>query len=178
MSRLLRLDTMERQHHGLDDSMDWLTDSPWLAWVGVALLLGAVEAVTVDFVFLMLAGGALAGAGAAALGGGLTAQVISAVVSASILLVVVRPLLKRHFVSGAIEHDIGMGALVGREAAVVETVDESDGRVKLSGDIWSARTAEGAEPIPVGAPVIVIALRGATAIVAPVPGPRAGYGTH
>ena len=35
-------------------------------WLGLALILGAIEAATVDFVFLMLAGGALAAAVAAA----------------------------------------------------------------------------------------------------------------
>ena len=37
--------------------MDWLGDNPWLAWLGVALVLAAIEAATVDFVFIMLAGG-------------------------------------------------------------------------------------------------------------------------
>ena len=35
--------------------MSWFSDHGWLAWVGLALVLGAVEAATVDFVFLMLA---------------------------------------------------------------------------------------------------------------------------
>ena len=41
--------------------MDWLTENFWLAWLGIALVLAAVEAATVDFVFIMFAGGALAG---------------------------------------------------------------------------------------------------------------------
>ena len=49
--------------------MEWLTDSPWLAWIAIALILAAIEAATVDFVFVMLAGGALAGALTAGLGG-------------------------------------------------------------------------------------------------------------
>ena len=44
--------------------MDWFADNPWLAWLGLALILAAIEAATVDFVFLMLAGGAAAGAAA------------------------------------------------------------------------------------------------------------------
>jgi membrane protein implicated in regulation of membrane protease activity len=40
--------------------MDWFGDNPWLGWLGLALILAAVEAATVDFVFLMLAGGAVA----------------------------------------------------------------------------------------------------------------------
>ena len=35
--------------------MDWLTENFWLAWLGIALVLAAVEAATVDFVFIMFA---------------------------------------------------------------------------------------------------------------------------
>ena len=55
-------------------------DYGWLAWIGVAIALGAIEAATVDFVFLMLAGGALGGSVAAALGAGFPVQAIVAVV--------------------------------------------------------------------------------------------------
>ena len=48
--------------------MDWLNDNVWLFWLGLALVLAAIEAATVDFVFLMFAGGALAAAVAAGLG--------------------------------------------------------------------------------------------------------------
>ena len=41
--------------------MAWFSDNAWLAWVGLALVLGAIEVVSVAFVFVMLAGGALAG---------------------------------------------------------------------------------------------------------------------
>jgi len=53
-----------------------------LVWLGVALVLGVVETVTVDFTFLMLAGGALGGSAAAALGAPITVQVIVAAVTA------------------------------------------------------------------------------------------------
>jgi membrane protein implicated in regulation of membrane protease activity len=69
----------------------------WLIWVGVALALGAIEAATVDFIFLMLAGGALAGAVAAAFGADFPGQAIVAAVSAVLLLVGVRPWVKRRF---------------------------------------------------------------------------------
>ena len=147
--------------------MEWLSDSPWLAWLGIALVLGAIEALTVDFVFLMLAGGALAGAAAAAVGGGLVAQVVVAVVASIALVGVVRPLLRRHFLDGEIDHGIGVSGLVGREARVLSTVTETEGQVKLAGETWSARTADGALPIPAGQEVVVLTLQGAIAVVAP-----------
>lgn len=145
--------------------MTWLTDYAWLAWVGIALALAAVEAATVDFVFLMLAGGALAAAVAAGVGAPFHIQVIVAVLVAVLLLVIVRPLLKRHFTDGEMGRDIGASGLVGRHARVIQQVTSTDGRVKLNGETWSARTATGAPMCPPGAEVRVLAIEGATAIV-------------
>ena len=146
--------------------MDWLTDNPWVAWVGVALILAAIEAATVDFVFVMLAGGALAGGLTAGLGGNLTVQVIIAILAAALLLFVVRPIIKRKFTDGEHDNTIGASSLVGREARVLQTVTDTDGRVKLAGETWSARVAEGAESLRPGDDARVIAIHGATAIVA------------
>ncbi len=148
--------------------MDWLTQSPWLAWLGIALILAAVEAATVDFVFVMLAVGALAAAVAAALGAGLVIQVVVAVAVAALLLVVVRPIVRRHFIDGEIDHGIGAASLVGREARTLETVTETAGRVKLGGETWSARTPVGAPNCPPGSDVRVVELAGATAVVVPI----------
>ncbi len=151
--------------------MDWLTDNAWLGWLGVALVLAAIEAATVDFVFVMFAGGALAGAVAAALGAPFFFQVVVAVVFAMLLLVVVRPMLKRKFTDAVTDHHIGAAGLVGREAWVLQAVTETDGRVKLAGETWSARLAEGGAPAGPGDQVRVIAIHGATAIVVPLPAP-------
>ena len=98
--------------------MDWLADNPWLAWVGLALVLAAIEAATVDFVFIMVAGGALAGAVAAAAGASFPLQVVVAVIVAIVLLIAVRPLLKRHFMDTETDHGIGAPSLVGRSDTV------------------------------------------------------------
>lgn len=147
--------------------MEWLTESPWLAWIGVALILAAIEAATVDFVFVMLAGGALAGAAAAALGASFPLQVIVAVAVAALLLVVVRPIVRRHFVDGQLDHGIGAASLVGREARVLDTVTETTGRIKLAGETWSARTPSDTPECPPGSDVRVLELSGATALVVP-----------
>ncbi len=153
--------------------MDWLTDNAWLGWVGVALVLAAIEAATVDFVFVMFAGGALAAAVAAALGAPFFFQVVVAVVAAMLLLLVVRPVLKNKFMDTETDHHIGASGLVGREAWVLQAVTETDGRVKLAGETWSARLAEGSAHAGPGDQVRVIAIHGATAIVVPVPQPPA-----
>lgn len=122
--------------------MDWLNDHAVLAWVALALVLGAVEVATVDLVFAMLAGGALAAAVAAAAGGGVVAQVFVAVAVAMLLLGLLRPLLRRRlYADGSTASLTGTAAHVGREALVIETVTATGGRIRLEGEVWSARMA-------------------------------------
>jgi len=150
--------------------MDWLNDNVWLFWIGVALVLAAIEAATVDFVFIMFAGGALAAALAAGLGASFPVQVVVAVGVALLLLLSVRPLIKRQFLDGEVDRTIGTSALVGRDARVLQSVTDSDGRIKLGGETWSARLAAGATTtVGPGEAVRVIAIHGATAIVAALP---------
>ena len=60
--------------------------------------------------------------------------------------------------------------LVGRQARVLQSVTDSDGRIKLGGETWSARLAAGTtSTVGPGEEVRVIAIHGATAIVSPVP---------
>nr|WP_257906909.1 NfeD family protein [Janibacter limosus] len=146
-------------------SMDWLVDNLWLARMGLALVLIAIEAMTVDFVFVMLFGGALVGALAAALGAPVVLRVVAAVIVALLLIAVVRPIIKRQFSNPAASADIGSGALAGRSARVLETVTETDGRVRLAGETWSARVPDGSPACEPGTEVRVLAIDGATAIV-------------
>lgn len=147
--------------------MSWFGNHDWLAWVGLALVLGAIEVVSVAFVFVMLAGGALAGAAAAAVGFPPEAQVFVAVGVAVALLLMVRPVIKGRFMV-ADRGDIGAVAQVGRSAVVLQTVTEHDGRVKLGGETWSARTAPDTAACLPGQEVRVVAIEGATAIVSSV----------
>jgi membrane protein implicated in regulation of membrane protease activity len=121
-------------------------------------------------VFIMFAGGALAGAVAAGLGASFPVQVVVAVATGILLLFTVRPIVKRQFMDGEMDHQIGASSLVGRSARVLQAVTDSDGRIKLAGETWSARLAAGAtSTVGPGEEVRVIAIHGATAIVAPVP---------
>jgi membrane protein implicated in regulation of membrane protease activity len=145
--------------------MDWFAENPWLAWLGLALILAAIEAATVDFVFLMLAGGAAAGAAASAIGVGFPAQVVVAVVVAGLLLLLVRPVITRKFMVAEASHGIGARGLVGRSGRVLQAVTATDGRVKVGGETWSARTPQGSATCQPGQEVRVVSIEGATVIV-------------
>jgi membrane protein implicated in regulation of membrane protease activity len=145
--------------------MEWFAENPWVAWLGLAIVLVAIEAASVDFVFLMIAGGALAGAVAAGVGASFPVQVVVAVVVAVLLVFLVRPPIKRHFMVPMGQHGIGAASLVGRVAWVLQTVTETDGRVKLNGETWSARVPDRAPICVPGQEVRVLSIEGATVIV-------------
>jgi membrane protein implicated in regulation of membrane protease activity len=135
-----------------------------LIWVIAAGVLAGAETLSLDLVLIMCAGGAAGGAITAAAGGGAVLQVIVAIVSAALLLGVVRPVAKRHLV-GIGTHQTGSAALVGKQAVVLSAVDEHDGRVRLNGAEWSARSYDRTQTLAVGQAVRVMEIDGATAVV-------------
>ncbi len=150
--------------------MTWITEHPALAWLALALALAAFEVASIDFVFLMFVGGALAGALAAALGAPFVVQVVVGVVVSLLLLGVVRPVVMRRLHVGE-PALTGTAALVGKPGRVVETVTETGGRVKIGGEVWSARSVPAigsGSPVALmpGEPVRVVSIDGATAVVA------------
>jgi membrane-bound serine protease (ClpP class) len=61
----------------------------------------------------------------------------------------------------------GVEQMIGSTGEVAEWSDEG-GRIRAHGEIWQARAAVGAAPLPAGARVRIIALDGLTAIVEPL----------
>ncbi|MGL4173316.1 MAG: NfeD family protein [Actinomycetota bacterium] len=153
--------------------MDWLSDASVLIWLGLALILGTIEVATLGFVFLMLAGAAVVGAGLAGTGQSFPVQVVGAVISAFLLLGVLRPLMIRRVLPGS-PSLTGTAALIGHAALVVTTVTPLSGQVKINGEVWSARLAsprDFSHELPsllVGQMVRIAAIKGATAIVEPL----------
>jgi membrane protein implicated in regulation of membrane protease activity len=134
-----------------------------MVWLGVALVFVGIEAATVDFTFLMLAGGALGGSLAAALGASFTVQAVVAAAVAMVMLLTVRPWLKRRF-SVKEHHRMGAEAHLGRSGFVLDRVTGTSGQIKLGGETWTART-RGGEAIEPGEEVVVDSIDGATAVV-------------
>ncbi|MDR1441333.1 MAG: NfeD family protein [Bifidobacteriaceae bacterium] len=145
-----------------------MEDLLWLWWLIGALGLGVVEMMTVDFTFLMLSVGALAATGAAALHAPWWVTIIVFAVVSIVMLATVRPLLLRFLKVKADTRPIsGAAALVGRSAEAITVIDERGGRAKIGGDVWTARI-EGEGVVPAGTELVVIAIDGATAVVAPM----------
>lgn len=133
-------------------------------WLIAAVGLGIPLVITTMPEFGMFAVGAVAGAIVAALGGGIVVQVIVFVIVSVALLAVVRPIAYKHRTQRP-ELRTGIDALRGRQAVVLERVDGGGGRIKLAGEIWSARALDEERIFDPGEKVDVVEIDGATAVV-------------
>ncbi len=133
-------------------------------WIIAGLALVGLEVIGGEFVLLMLGGGALAAAASSAVGAEpWVSAVVFAVVSLALLLLV-RPPLKRHFLSGP-KHAMNSDALLGARAEVLEQVHDDGGLVKIGGEQWSARPARAGMVFEVGERLVVDRIDGAIALV-------------
>jgi len=145
--------------------MDWLRDHLWESWLAVAVLLGALELLSLDLFLVMLAGGALVGALTALLGGPVALQVGLALITSVALLGVIRPTVVRRLHGGP-DLKIGAEALIGKRATVLrELAYGTPGRVKIGGEEWTAEPYDEDDRIEEGALVDVVQIKGATAYV-------------
>lgn len=133
-------------------------------WFILAAVLGIALIFTVEFTFAMLALGAIAAGIAALLGVNPGFCIlIFAIVSAALTFGLRRPMMRK-FKSDQ-QTATGTAALVGKRARAVDPITTRSGRVKLNGEVWSARTRSG--EVPEDDYAIVIEIEGATAIVEP-----------
>jgi membrane protein implicated in regulation of membrane protease activity len=137
----------------------------WLAWIIGAGLLLVGEIATLAFILGPVAIAALVAALAATLGASVAVQIVVFIAGALAALAIVRPIARRHLRTPA-RLKSGTAALVGQEALVLEAVDGTTGRIKLGGEVWSARAYDTQSIIEPGARVHVLKIEGATALVA------------
>lgn len=134
-------------------------------WLIAALVLAGAEALTGHLFLVMLGGGALAAAAASWLtdlpvwADGAVFLVVSV-----LLLVLVRPALRRRL-TPATTLETGIKALEGTNAVVLNRVARDEGRVKLHGEVWTARPFNDNDIYEPGESVTVMHIDGATAVV-------------
>jgi membrane protein implicated in regulation of membrane protease activity len=138
----------------------------WVVWLIVAAVLGVAELMTTTFALGIIAVGALVAACAGALGLGLPFQLLAFVAASGAGLGFVLPIARRHIKQPPLLKT-GPAALVGRSASVLEEVNRHGGRVRIGGEVWSARSYDETLVIPVGGIVDVMQIEGATALVYP-----------
>jgi membrane protein implicated in regulation of membrane protease activity len=133
-------------------------------WLIFAVVLAGAEALTGDMSLLMLSGGALAAAGGSwLLDLPFWADAAVFLVVSVLLLVLVRPMLRRRLTPARLP--TGIKALEGKTALVLGRVARDEGQVKLDGQVWSARPLNDNDVFEPGERVTVMQINGATAVV-------------
>lgn len=147
--------------------IDWLAQNLWAFWLTIAILLAIIEILMLDFIFLMMALAALSATLSTTFLDSFVGQVVLfAVVSIALLLGLRPPLIKRFHQSSP---NIAMNSdgLLGQEALITQTVTNQAGLARIAGDIWTARPEDSQLVLPEGTRATVVAIRGATAYLAP-----------
>jgi membrane protein implicated in regulation of membrane protease activity len=138
---------------------------PALIWLLVGVVLAVAELFTLDFVLIMFGGGAFAAAIAGFAGAPVPVQVLLFTAASALGLLVVRPAIRKRLHKGAEPAAMGVDAIEGAEATVIEEVAEGRGMVKIGGELWSARPYDARQSFAEGTLVRVVEIRGATALV-------------
>ena len=141
----------------------------WLIWLIIAVVLLVAETFILTAALGMLGVAALVTAGLAALGLPVLVQFLAFTVTATIGVLLVRPMVKRHLLRPQLQR-FGVEALVGKPAYVVSDVSGLDGRVRIGGvggEEWTARAYDETLMIPAGSTVDVLEISGTTALVYP-----------
>ena len=141
-----------------------------IVWVVAAIGAVVVEVFTVDLIFGLIAVGAGTAAVAALLGAPLWLQAVIGVGVSALGIAFVRPVAIRHLRKTAVGARTGVDALPGARGSAMTEITARDGRIRLRGEVWSARLDSDvtSEPVPSGVDVVVTRIDGATALVHPV----------
>ena len=114
---------------------------PEFAWLFAAIIIFAIEALTVNLTTLWFGFGAIIAMVVASLGGSITLQIILFIGSTIIFLLFVRPFAAKYMKKNLVNTKF----LIGEQAIVVEKIDnyKDTGKVKLNGTFWIARAESG-----------------------------------
>ncbi len=121
----------------------------WVIWLVVAAALAAGEVLTLGFFLGPVAVAAVLAAVVAALGAAVEVQLALFVAASTATLVFLRPIARRHM----------------HTPMRLRTGTADGGRVKIGGEIWTARPFDEEQAFETGARVEVLAIDGATALV-------------
>ncbi len=133
----------------------------WFAVAGLCLL---TEILTTALLFASFALAALAAGITNYLLGDSYAQWIVLAATAILSLTVLRPIATKFIFKKTPQNDTGVVALIGKNAITLEQITPEGGRIRLSGEVWTAHCESGS--IESGANVTVLRIEGAVAMVA------------
>ena len=135
-------------------------------WLAAMVVFLAAEAGTVTLISIWFALGALGAIVVALLGGGLMLQITVFLLLATLLLLSLRGIVRRHIRPRISKTNID--SVIGATGIVLSPVDNiaALGQVQVNGVEWSARSSSGAQ-IPAGTLVRVDKIEGVKVFVSP-----------
>lgn len=115
-----------------------LFTKPEFVWLIIAIVIFAVEALTVNLTTIWFGLGAIVAMIFAAFGASTQIQIIAFAVATVILLIFTRPIAVKYIKKTSTNVD----TLIGKSAIVTEKIDnlKGTGQVKIDGNIWTARS--------------------------------------
>lgn len=144
-----------------------LTISMPVFWLIAVIVFGVIEGLTMGLATIWFAGGAVAALIVSLLGGSIAVQVAVFLVVSLLLIVFARKLFVKKLHTG--EEKTNVDALIGKEAKVVSEIKAFEsGIVKISGQEWTAVSADREATVSVGTLVEVVRIEGVKAVVRPL----------
>lgn len=134
-------------------------------WLILFIVFVIIEIATMGLATIWFAGGALLSAIAAMLNAPIYVQVTLFLVVSVVLLIFTRPIAVKYFNKDRVKTNAE--GLIGKQCIVISEIDnlEGTGQVTLEGQEWTARAADEAAKIPVGAVAKVVSISGVKLIV-------------
>lgn len=135
-----------------------------LCWFALMVVFAIIEAATPQLVSIWFAGGALCALIVSLFGVDLWVGIAVFVAVSALLLILTRPLIKKRWGPKIVRTNAD--AAIGKDAIVTSRIDNTEGvgLVNLGGQIWSARSENGA-PVEEGETVLVKRIEGVKLIV-------------
>lgn len=132
-------------------------------WGALFIVLVIAESLTVQLVSIWFAVGSAVSFITAMLGGSLLLQIIVFTVVSVLLLVFTRPFLKKVM---AKPQPTNADSVIGKSGIVIHEIEnlQEQGRIKVDGLTWNARSVDGT-PLEIGAAVSIVRIEGVTAFV-------------
>ncbi|MGI6123512.1 MAG: NfeD family protein [Acetivibrionales bacterium] len=132
-------------------------------WLGLIVLLIAIEAATVSLTTIWLAGGAIVAFVFSLFNLPLWTQITAFLATSILLLVYTRPIALKYFKVGI--QRTNTDALIGETGLVIMDISEHKaGQVKVRGQIWTA-VSESGDSIQTGTEVLIVAIEGVKLVV-------------
>lgn len=133
-------------------------------WIGIAIVMGIIEASTAQLVSVWFVLGGLAAAVSCIFTDNVYIQIAVFLIVFIASLLATRPFVKKITKFGKTKTNLD--STVGKTAVVTSDIDNriSEGAVSVGGKVWTARSADGS-PIPKNSNVKVISIEGVKLIV-------------